>query len=277
MFGVEIIARDGQLFVCFGLFSFLFLSFFLKQRCDALAADALATTVVRGRIGVGFVQRMGLHATSRRAAQLVSGAQGCLEEYVGARGMTGWFIQLTRTRVTLLPVRALHPGCVLWVTEEAPWSAGQCCIQVSVAESIYRKECDHNKPVIVCVCNIYLKFSAAAFHLMRHFREAPEYLGRVGVMRLIQSCKYTQPAPLNSTQRIRSTTPTQSVRCSADANANADRRGGDQPGRPVVCVRCRRVARGGGGHQGRPDGLGRLRLRPRTTGVRDVYACLVRC
>ena len=127
------------LFVCLFVFSFFF-SFFSKQRCDSLPADALATTFVRGRIGVGFVQRLGLHAARRRAAQLVSGTQGCLEGSVGARVMAGWceghdwllVSQLTRTRVTLLPVRALHPECVSWVTEEALWSAGQCCIQVEI-------------------------------------------------------------------------------------------------------------------------------------------------
>ena len=112
----------------------------LVLRFPALPADALATTFVRGRIGVGSVEWMGLHAARRRAAQLVSGAQGCLEGSVGARVMAGWceghdwllVSQLTRTRVTLLPVRALHPECVSWVTEEALWSAGQCCIQVEI-------------------------------------------------------------------------------------------------------------------------------------------------
>ena len=68
----------------------------LVLRFPALPADALATTVVRGRIGVGSVEWMGLHAARRRAAQLVSGAQGCLEGSVGvrgARGMAGsWFL-----------------------------------------------------------------------------------------------------------------------------------------------------------------------------------------
>ena len=140
---------------------------------------SFAAFIIGEWIGVGFGQRVGLHAASRRAAQLVSGAQGCLEGSVGARVMAGWFIQLTCALIGIFVrdvrhgLRSRRPG--LQVS-----AASKLRSVESIAESIYRKECDHNKPVIVCVCKIFLQFSAAAFHLMRHFREAPEYLGRVG-------------------------------------------------------------------------------------------------
>ena len=85
---------------------------------------------------------------------------------------------------------------------------------------------------------------------MRYFRTAPEYLGHV------RAHANDSEHPALAHDAHTSALAFSVWALLADANGRAGGSGGDQSGRAAVRVWGRRMARGGGRHQGGPGGLG---------------------